>query len=87
MDGPTAGNSVVSNLASAVIKYMKNLPPGKYTVADVSAALSFDAKQRDGLKDGLKKKRKVYQDLAAVGVAYVVEGERRGAKSYLVKND
>ena len=28
----------------------------------------------------------VFDDLAAIGVAYVVEGERKVAKSYLVKN-
>jgi hypothetical protein len=38
------------------------------------------------LKDGLKKKRTIYDDLAFLGIDYVVEGRSGGAKSYLVKH-
>jgi heme oxygenase len=65
---------------------MQNQPSGKCTVNEIALDLGFDGGQKSALKDGLKKKRKVFDDLAAIGVAYVVEGKSKGAKSYLVKN-
>jgi hypothetical protein len=68
------------------VKHMQNQSSGRYAVNEIAFELGFNAGQKSALKDGLKKKRKVFDDLAAIGVAYVVEGERKGAKSYLVKS-
>lgn len=75
------------NLAAAVLTFMQGKPPGKYTVAEAAIGLGLSTLQKNALKDALKKKRRLFDDLGAIGVAYVVEGERRGAKSYLVKYD
>ena len=87
MDDPTDdGTAKPLNVASAVVKHMQNQPLGRYAVNEVAFDLGFNVGQKSALKDGLKKKRKVFDDLAAIGVAYVVEGKSKGAKSYLVKN-
>ncbi|MDP1700625.1 MAG: hypothetical protein Q8L53_06660 [Aestuariivirga sp.] len=86
MDYPTDDTAKPLNVAAAVVKHMQNQPLGRFAVNEIANDLGFSVGQKSALKDGLKKKRKVFDDLAAIGVAYVVEGKSRGAKSYLVKN-
>jgi hypothetical protein len=74
------------SVSAAVITHMRNQPPGRWTVGEIAADLEFTDCQRRAFKEGLTKKRKVYQELASIGVAYVVEGHGRMAKSYLVKH-
>ncbi len=83
--GSVDGYSSELSWQEAVLVHMDNQPPGQYTVNDVAKALGLSPAHKAALKDGLKKKRGIYLDLAARGIAYVVEGEKRGAKSYLVK--
>ena len=64
---------------------MQALPPGKYRENEIAADLGLTTDQKAALKDGLKKRRKVVDELAAIGVDYIVEGKSRGAKSYLVR--
>jgi hypothetical protein len=78
--GPTP-----TNLAAAVVTHMRTRSPGRYTVDEIARSLSLDKKQKAAFKDSLKKRRKLFSDLADAGIAYVVEGVRGGAKSFLVK--
>lgn len=74
-----------SDMSASVLTYMRNSPPGRFTVNGISDALGFSSKQKANFKGALKRRRNLVTHLDQIGVIYLVEGERKGAKSYLVK--
>ena len=70
-----------------VARSSKSTAEGKGRAGQAPACLQLSPSQLKDLRDALKKGRKVVDDRGAIGVSYEVEGQKRGARSYLVKAD
>uniref|UniRef100_UPI003BA85BDA hypothetical protein n=1 Tax=Stappia sp. TaxID=1870903 RepID=UPI003BA85BDA len=85
LDGPGCHSKQKASPSAAIVTAMKNKSPGRYLISAIAKEVGLSSTETANLKDALRKKRAIVDDLKRLGVSYSVEGSGRGAKSYLVK--
>jgi hypothetical protein len=86
MDGPRVKKARSSSTRAALVAYMANRLPGETALSAIKRELGLGDGKLRKLKETLRDvSHPTTEALAQIGVAYVVRGKGRGAKTFLVK--